>query len=127
MANRLYKKVIQMRLDTEPLAIQEFNNFMKNFIMKYTLKYVASQELVCKNINKREILVKLNNNVQNDSDNLDESSNYDSDYTQNHDDAENIDLFLIQNPIVHLKKGALRKTRFKRSQKIKQKQKTTLG
>ncbi|CAG8836981.1 15616_t:CDS:1, partial [Racocetra persica] len=43
-------------------------------------------------------------------------------YSDNSDNnIENIDSSLIQNLIIHFKKGVLRKTRFKGSQKIKKK------
>ncbi|CAG8614774.1 9899_t:CDS:2, partial [Racocetra persica] len=43
-------------LDAGPSAIQEFDDFMKRFIIKYTLKCVTGQELIQKNVNKRKIL-----------------------------------------------------------------------
>ncbi|CAG8853960.1 25890_t:CDS:2, partial [Gigaspora margarita] len=55
-ANGLSKKAIQMGLDAEPSALQEFNDFMKNFIKRHTLKRVSGQELTYKNVKKRKIL-----------------------------------------------------------------------
>ncbi|CAG8480975.1 12317_t:CDS:2 [Gigaspora rosea] len=47
-ANGLSKKAIQMGLDAGPFAIQEFNNIMKNYIVRYTLKH--NQEVTRRNL-----------------------------------------------------------------------------
>ncbi|CAG8491169.1 28204_t:CDS:2 [Racocetra persica] len=87
--------MIQIGLDAGYLAIQKFNNFIKNFIIKYTPKHLA-------------------NNLENsDLDYVNESS------SQNYSNVENIDPSLIQNPIIHPKKGTSRKTCFKKFQKLK--------
>ncbi|CAG8843279.1 23583_t:CDS:1, partial [Racocetra persica] len=97
------------------LAIQEFNNLIKDFIVKYTPNCVTGQEPACKKVQKRKVLVESNNiqdhfnnlddfNNLNNFDNSDEFNNYNSDYTQNYDNIKNIDLFLIQNFIVCSKK-----------------------
>ncbi|CAG8731362.1 30733_t:CDS:1, partial [Racocetra persica] len=57
-ANGFSKKVIQMGLDAEPLAIQELNTLMKSFIAKHMPKY--NQEATCKNF-KRILLAKSQN------------------------------------------------------------------
>ncbi|RIB28027.1 hypothetical protein C2G38_2028901 [Gigaspora rosea] len=46
-ANGLYKKAIQMGLDAGPSAIQELNNIMKNYIVRYTPKH--NQEITRRN------------------------------------------------------------------------------
>ncbi|CAG8688884.1 45698_t:CDS:2 [Gigaspora margarita] len=77
-ANGLSKKAIQMGLDAGPLALQEFNDFIKNFIKRHTLKHVSGQELTHKNVKKRKILVE-SHNIHHDSDNSDDFENPDSD------------------------------------------------
>ncbi|CAG8597125.1 24091_t:CDS:2 [Racocetra persica] len=56
-----------------------------------------------------------------ESDGFDSSDlNYDNDKLDSQD-IENINPSLIQNPIVHTRKGAPHKTRFKESHEVKQK------
>ncbi|CAG8835756.1 28131_t:CDS:2 [Gigaspora margarita] len=86
-ANRLSKKAIQMGLDAGPLALQEFNDFIENFIKRHTLKRVSGQELTHKNVKKERYW-------------LNDFENPDSDYTnelsyQNYDDIKNLDPSLI--------------------------------
>ena len=121
-----------MGLDAGPSAIQELNSFMKDFITKHILK--SNQKLLRRNSRKesprrnpRRTLSAKTYNMQSSSDESDCCESSDSNYNDNNEsysqDTENIDLLLIQNPIVHARKGALRKTRFKESQEVKQKNK----
>ncbi|CAG8826687.1 4046_t:CDS:2, partial [Gigaspora margarita] len=141
VANGLSKKVIQMELDAGLSAIQELNNFMKEFITKHAPK--PNQKLAQKK--SKRTLSAISQNIQNcDSDNFDDNNSNNSndlgdsnnpgdsndpadsdnfnDSNSNYDDnIENIDPSLIQNPIVCAKKGAPRKTRFKGSYETNQK------
>ncbi|RIB00727.1 hypothetical protein C2G38_2233223 [Gigaspora rosea] len=67
-ANGLSKKAIQMGLDAGPFAIQEFNNIMKNYIVRYTLKH--NQEVTRRNL---RTLLDNTYNVENDSDIADDT------------------------------------------------------
>ncbi|CAG8738516.1 10060_t:CDS:2, partial [Racocetra persica] len=73
--------------------------------------------------NSKTLLAKSYNipGSSDESDGFDSSdSNYDSNKLDSQD-IENINPSLIQNSIVHARKDALRKTRFKRLYKVKQK------
>ncbi|CAG8641327.1 16032_t:CDS:2, partial [Racocetra persica] len=56
-----------------------------------------------------------------DSDESDGFDSFDDNDELDSQDIENINLSLIQNPIIYTKKGALCKTRFKESYEVKQK------
>jgi hypothetical protein len=116
-ANGLSKKAIQLGLDVGSLAIQELNDFMKNFITKHTPNQKSPRR------NPRALLAKSYNipDSSDESDGFDSSdSNYDNDELDSQD-IKNINPSLIQNPIVHTRKGAPRKARFKGSHEVKQK------
>ncbi|CAG8837591.1 36197_t:CDS:2, partial [Gigaspora margarita] len=122
MANGLFKKAIQIGLDAGPSAIQELNNIMKNYIVRYTPKH--NQEVTQRN--PIRTLLDNSHNVENYSDIADDTDsnsidNDDGSYSEEND--ENIDPSLIQNHIIRAKKGAPRKSRFKGSQETNLKNK----
>ncbi|KAF0482072.1 hypothetical protein F8M41_023493 [Gigaspora margarita] len=121
-ANGLSKKVIQIGLDAGSSAIQELNNIIKNYIVRSTLKH--NQEVTRRN--PIRTLLDNSHNVENYSDvadDTDSNSIDDDDGSYSEENDENIDLSLIQNPIIRAKKGAPHKSWFKGSQETNLKNK----
>ncbi|CAG8809174.1 23506_t:CDS:2, partial [Gigaspora margarita] len=107
-ANGLSKKAIQMGLDAGPSAIQELNNIIKNYIVRYIPKH--NQEVTRRNP-IRTLLDNLHNveNYSDVADDTDSNSIDDDNGSYSEENDENIDLSLIQNPIIRAKKAAGRK------------------
>ncbi|KAF0468347.1 protein far1-related sequence 5-like [Gigaspora margarita] len=94
-ANSLLKKAIQIGLDAGSSAIQELEDLMNSFITKYALK--KRKKLV----NEKHI----------------EQQEVEDEYISNSSSSDK-DFVVVKNPIVHSRRGAPRKKRFKGSYEL---------